>query len=150
MGIRDHWDNKDGSLQKSFEALKNAVGYSIMVQPEWQMLIAELDAQYPDKEILVANTARYTDLWCMSLLSILSDGDAWAESLSERLKGRRRVVLLLNVWCPVPLSLTKLCSLVLPRYQGRSRPRQPGIRRRKVSCSIFPGWGGHKIAQSSA
>ncbi len=87
-------------MQKARRGLEELLGHDVLVEPEWQVLLAELESYYPDRGHLVAVVAGLVEAWCVSLSELLVDDEAhgpWAEALLERLKASARLRLFLDV-----------------------------------------------------
>lgn len=100
IGIRDYWDKEDGTLQRNLKALKDVLGYDVVLRPEWSLLIAELDKFYPDKANFIAVTAGVVGAWAKAMTDLLEDesNEKWTETLLERLSSSSsRLNLLLEV-----------------------------------------------------
>lgn len=100
LGIRDYWDKEDGTLQTNLRALKDVLGYDVVLNPEWPLLVAELDKFYPDKTNLVGVTAGIVGAWAKSMTDLLEDesNEKWTETVLERLSSSwSRLNLLLDV-----------------------------------------------------
>lgn len=61
------------------------------MEPEWQLLLAELDKFYSDKETFVVIIAGCLAAWCKSLIELLDDeaNEEWTETLLEHLNNAR-------------------------------------------------------------
>lgn len=101
MGIREHWDKEESPLRTSLKSLQEVLGKETLVEPEWQLLLAELDKFYADKENFVATVAGCVATWCKSLTELLEDeaNEEWAETLLERIT-TRRLQLFIEVGIP--------------------------------------------------
>ena len=79
--------------------LRELVGYDVSVEPEWPLILADLDKLYPDKGILVAFAAGVVEVWAKSLAELLEDeaNEEWADAVLEKLKGWSRIRLFLDV-----------------------------------------------------
>jgi hypothetical protein len=64
------------------------VGLEVIINPEWQQLLAELDSYYPDKGNFVTTVATVVQAWVRSMTQLLDDSERedWTEALLERLK----------------------------------------------------------------
>lgn len=74
-----------------------------MIEPEWQLLLAELGTAYEDKARIVIDVANCVASWANSLM-LLAENDSyseWAEELLEKANGR------IKVYFEVGLSLAK-------------------------------------------
>ena len=93
MGIRDHWTKEDSPLQTSLRGLQELLGHAIVVEPEWALLIAELDTLYADKANLIAVIAGCVQVWAKSMTELLKDSahEAWTEKVLEKVPVRMRV-----------------------------------------------------------
>jgi hypothetical protein len=75
-------------MQKSMAALQELIGYEVSVDPEWQLLLVELESIYPDKADLIITISGCVTAWCRALAELLDDenNEEWTEGLLERLK----------------------------------------------------------------
>ncbi|KAJ9148625.1 hypothetical protein NKR23_g4788 [Pleurostoma richardsiae] len=90
VGIRDYWDKEDGALKKAVASLEEILGYKIVMEPQWQLLLADLGKVFPDKAQFVACVSACVESWCNSLVGLL-DGQAsedWTETLLQKLVDR--------------------------------------------------------------
>lgn len=100
VAIRDHWSNEGCPLQQTLKSLQEILGIEVDVNPEWQLLLAELEAEYPDNGDLVAAVAGTVDTWCKAATELLEDAvnEEWTEALLEKLKSTwSRLRLLIEV-----------------------------------------------------
>ncbi|KAK3938770.1 hypothetical protein QBC46DRAFT_355624 [Diplogelasinospora grovesii] len=95
LGIRDHWTKEDGELQTSLKKLAELVGHEVVIDPEWQLLVNELDAFYPDKGNMVAIIAVGVWVWVKSIMELLEDTahEEWTDTLLEKAPSRVRLIL---------------------------------------------------------
>lgn len=98
VAIRDHWTKSDGPLQTTLKSLQDLLGHEIALDPEWQILLAELDEFYPDKANFVQTIAGCVQTWAKSLTELLEDdspgNEEWIETVLEKSKfGRLRIYL---------------------------------------------------------
>ncbi|KAI1169713.1 hypothetical protein F4777DRAFT_192264 [Nemania sp. FL0916] len=93
LTIRDSWESADAPVQKALQNLREILGESVTVNPEWPLLYAELGSFYPDKGTLVPSIAGAVEA-CCAALGALADDDAnaaWADELLERTGGSVRI-----------------------------------------------------------
>ncbi|KAI0197017.1 hypothetical protein F4808DRAFT_439198 [Astrocystis sublimbata] len=93
IGIRDVWEREDAPVQKAIRNLKDVTGVDVTVDPEWPLLLSELDNFYPDKATLVPSVASAVEAFCVAL-STLADDEAnakWADVLLERTESHIRI-----------------------------------------------------------
>ncbi|KAI3319864.1 hypothetical protein HD806DRAFT_250876 [Xylariaceae sp. AK1471] len=95
VGIRDHWTATSSPVQKAIQNLQEVLGITITINPEWPLLLNELDAFYPDKAILVPAVAGAVEAWCTALTTLADDeaNAEWADMLLERTKSRIRLFI---------------------------------------------------------
>lgn len=93
MGVRDHWTKEDSPLQASLRSLQELLGHAVVIEPEWALLVAELDTFYADKANLVAVVAGCVQVWAKSMTELLDDSahEAWTEKVLEKVPVRMRV-----------------------------------------------------------
>lgn len=81
-------------MQNALRSLQDLLGHDVVVEPEWQLLVAELDALYADdRGALVAVVAGCLQTWAKSMTELLDDSahDAWIETVLEKVPMRMRV-----------------------------------------------------------
>lgn len=95
IGIRDVWKKEDGALQTAIRKLEEILGHEVDAEPEWHLLIAELDSYYPDKLDLVASVTGCVLVWVKSMIELLDDSEheAWGEQLLEKVPSRLRIFI---------------------------------------------------------
>lgn len=93
IGIRDHWSKPDGALQTALRSLQDLLGHDVVIEPEWPLLVTELDSFYADKSNLVAVVAGCVQAWAKSLTELLDDAahEAWTEKVLEKVPVRMQV-----------------------------------------------------------
>ena len=86
-------------MKSSFKALQQVLGYEVVVEPEWQLLVAELDDCYEDKGHLVAVVAGCVLVWAKSITELLEDAEheGWTETVLEKTKSAARLRLYVEV-----------------------------------------------------
>lgn len=100
VNIRDLWSKNDSEVQTSIAEVKKLIGHDVSIEPEWQLLWAELQQHYDeDADRFAPDIARAVIAWCRSLCEMAEDdsNEAWTEVLLERLKSVHRLDVLLNV-----------------------------------------------------
>lgn len=70
------------------KTLKELLGLDVVIEPEWQLLLAELDSTFPDKGTFVPTISSHVETWCKSLIELLENeaNTEWTETLLEKLK----------------------------------------------------------------
>ncbi len=108
IGIRDSWDKEDAPIQQALSKLKEALGIDVVVEPQWQLLLTELDSYYPgpDKSTFVPTIAN-----CVQSLLIgftaLTEGEEtakWADELLDHVSRSLKVFLEVSI-DPIALRL---------------------------------------------
>jgi hypothetical protein len=99
MNIRDIWSNEDSELQKAIKGLGDLIGYSVVIDPEWELLWTEMKPNFPDPGTFIPSIARVVAAWCISLTELAGNDDnaAWTDELLERLKQRCLLKITLEV-----------------------------------------------------
>ncbi|KAH7308545.1 hypothetical protein B0I35DRAFT_453806 [Stachybotrys elegans] len=88
VAVRDTWSKDDAPVQKAMAQVQQVLGLQVSCEPDWALLIAELDETYPDRAILVTIVSSLVQTWNESMVGLL-DGAApeeWTETLLEKLK----------------------------------------------------------------
>ncbi|KAI0597099.1 hypothetical protein F4775DRAFT_265945 [Biscogniauxia sp. FL1348] len=120
VGLRDSWKSDDAPVQKARASLKQLVGVDVEVEPDWHLLLTDLDSYYPDKSTFVPSVAACVQAWCESLSAIVDDeaNEQWSEVLIERIKGRLKVFVTVSASEEMALSWSEERTgflLALPR-----------------------------------
>jgi hypothetical protein len=86
VAVRDHWSKADGALQTSLKGLKELLGLNVTVEPEWQLLITELDTFYEDNANLVTIVAGCVQTWVKCIVEVLDDParEEWTATLLDK------------------------------------------------------------------
>lgn len=97
--IRDHFEAPTCVLQNAFKTLESIVGLKVSCNPEWNMLWAELEPKFPDKNIFVPNITGVIAAWCEVLGARLEDDKVteWTEDLIGKLESVRSVKIHVQV-----------------------------------------------------
>lgn len=96
VAIRDVWNKQDGGLQTTLKSLQELLGHEIVLEPEWQLLLAALEEYYPDKGNFVTTIAGCVEAWAKSMIELLEDSahEGWTDTVLEKSKfGRLRLFL---------------------------------------------------------
>jgi len=88
VGIRDVWDSPESTVQKAFSDLSSTLGYEIVANPEWALLLAEVGPLYSDQSSFVPAVAGTVSCWVKALAELLEDdnNETWTDELLEKLK----------------------------------------------------------------
>ncbi|KAK4454525.1 hypothetical protein QBC34DRAFT_134918 [Podospora aff. communis PSN243] len=96
IAIRDIWNKGDGGLQTALKTLQDLLGHEVVIEPEWQLLLAALEEFYPDKTNFVNILAGCVEAWAKSMTELLEDSahEDWTETVLEKSKyGKLRLFL---------------------------------------------------------
>lgn len=87
VAIRDQWEDKESPAPQAISALKKLLGKSIQCDPDFEALLADLDAVYENKEQFVTAVTSSIKVWCQALSEVLEStgNEAWTDKLLERL-----------------------------------------------------------------
>ncbi|KAK3192073.1 hypothetical protein K4F52_001700 [Lecanicillium sp. MT-2017a] len=87
VAIRDQWEDKESPAPQAISDLKKLLGKSIQCDPDFEAILANLDAVYEDKEQFVTAVTSSIKVWCQALSEVLesTDNEAWTDKLLERL-----------------------------------------------------------------
>ncbi|KAF4994106.1 hypothetical protein FGRMN_6021 [Fusarium graminum] len=107
VAIRDNWTNSDSPAQKSVAKLKVVLGLEIHCEPEWPILVSELENVWEDKnaklgfvlyvpKVIVYHPVQFSELFKEQLLDVFekkqsskptplfsTTGDEWADVADE-------------------------------------------------------------------
>jgi hypothetical protein len=99
VNIRDIWSKDDSDVQKAITEVRKLIGHDVVIEPEWQLLWAELQKHYSDNSRFVPDIAKVVIAWCRSLCEIADDdrNEQWTETLLERLKAAHILKVLFDV-----------------------------------------------------
>ncbi|KAK4459429.1 hypothetical protein QBC42DRAFT_274458 [Cladorrhinum samala] len=84
VAIRENWTN--GTVHDTLKTLEELLGHKVAVEPEWQLLVTELDKFYPNKEAVVFMVTGCVKTWAKCLADLLDDSsnEAWTEQILEK------------------------------------------------------------------
>lgn len=99
IDIRDNWTKEESTLQKAQKVLADLIGYQIHSEPEWHMLWAELQPNFPDMSTFIPSISSIVTAWCNALTTILDDdkNSEWTEQLLEELSNTNTLKIRLEV-----------------------------------------------------
>ncbi|KAJ4260538.1 hypothetical protein NW762_007279 [Fusarium torreyae] len=88
VSIRDNWTNPDSPAQKSMRNLKYVLGLDAHCEPQWPILISELDKVFEDKSQLVVSVTSFLQTWFQVLAELLEDEnqEIWTDKLLTRIR----------------------------------------------------------------
>ena len=86
-------------MQKSIAEVKKLIGHDIVVEPEWQLLWAELQKHYSDNSRFVPDVVQVVVAWFRSLCELAEDdtNEEWTETLLDKLKSTHMLKILFDV-----------------------------------------------------
>lgn len=87
VSVRDNWANPDSPAQKAIKSLKEVLGLEVHCEPEWPILVSELDGVWEDKSQLVASVASFLQTWFRVLTELLDDEgqEEWTDKLLTKI-----------------------------------------------------------------
>ncbi|CAM1509908.1 Fc.00g002430.m01.CDS01 [Cosmosporella sp. VM-42] len=100
IAVRDGWDKPDSPARKAINELHTLLGLEVRCEPDWSLLIAELDSAYDDKGQLINSAISCIETWFTTTAELLDDEshEEWVEKLLENLKeSYSRLTLLVEV-----------------------------------------------------
>jgi hypothetical protein len=99
VGIRDLWSKDDTEVQKAIAEVKQLIGHEVSIEPEWQLLWAELQKHYEDNSRFVPDVVQVVVTWCRSLCEMAEEesNEEWTETMLEKLKAAHVLKVLLDV-----------------------------------------------------
>ena len=99
VNIRDLWSKDDAEVQKRIAEVRQLIGHEVSIEPEWQLLWAELQKHYEDNSRFVPDVARVVSTWCQSLCEMAEEdsNEEWTETLLEKLKSTHLLKVLFDV-----------------------------------------------------
>ncbi|KAJ4321354.1 hypothetical protein N0V84_005386 [Fusarium piperis] len=87
VSVRDNWSNPDSPAQKAIKSLKEVLGLEVHCEPEWPILVSELDNVWEDKTQLIASVASFLQTWFQVLTELLDDEsqEEWTDKLLTKI-----------------------------------------------------------------
>ena len=131
VGIRDSWEAKDCLAQTAIASLKAILGADVTIKPQWQVLWAELQSQYPEMAVFVPSVGEAVAAWCKTTQALLEDeeGNAkWVEDMLEEC-----------LYGPSGLRVRVEVCLRPPLFQCLTYPLTP-LRSGREDCRLPSGW----------
>lgn len=106
MGIRDHWTKEDAPAQKSISQLQKLLGIDVLIEPEWPLLLADLDALHPDRATFVPSVAGCVQGFCEAMNGLVEDESMaeWSDTLLEKAEGKIRAFIEVSTYRDRPTS----------------------------------------------
>ena len=86
IAIRDHWTPPTSAPGAALASIHKLLGLPVVCEPEWPLLVALLDAAYPDCEQLVLAVAGCVQAWCRAAGELFEAEGEWADEVLERIK----------------------------------------------------------------
>ncbi|KAM0250300.1 hypothetical protein ACHAP5_002359 [Fusarium lateritium] len=88
VSIRDNWTNPDSPVQKSIAKLHSVLGLGVYCEPQWQILVAELENVWEDKHQLVASVVMFVQTWFETLTEIAENEgqEVWTDKLLNKIE----------------------------------------------------------------
>lgn len=85
--------------------LKDVLGLDVYCEPQWQILVSELESFWEDKGELVSSVASFVHVWFEALTELLDDEahEAWTDTVLTNI---REVTSRLNLTVEVCCSLS--------------------------------------------
>ncbi|KAJ4297393.1 hypothetical protein N0V88_004314 [Collariella sp. IMI 366227] len=76
-----------------FGELEGILGHKVVIDPEWQLIVAELDKFYEDKTNMIAVITNCVQAWVKSMMELLEDSahEAWANQVLDKVPVRMQV-----------------------------------------------------------
>ncbi|KAF7551234.1 hypothetical protein G7Z17_g5166 [Cylindrodendrum hubeiense] len=87
VAVRDKWEKADSPVQTAIKEVKGLLGLDVHCEPEWPILISELEKVYEDKAQLIGALIGITQVWFATLAEIMDDStqDTWSEKVVEKI-----------------------------------------------------------------
>ncbi|KAH7144411.1 hypothetical protein B0J13DRAFT_44282 [Dactylonectria estremocensis] len=87
VALRDKWEKKDSPIQTAIKEVKDVLGLDVYCEPEWPILISELESVYDDKAQLIEAVIGILQVWFSTLAEILDDStqEVWSEKVVEKI-----------------------------------------------------------------
>ncbi|KAF5648685.1 cytochrome family 51 (sterol 14-demethylase) [Fusarium tjaetaba] len=88
VSIRDNWEKHECRAQESMKKLKDVLGLEVHCEPQWQILVSELESFWEDKGELVSSVASFIHVWFEALTDLLDDEshEAWTDTLLTKVR----------------------------------------------------------------
>ncbi|KAH7000325.1 hypothetical protein EDB80DRAFT_723717 [Ilyonectria destructans] len=86
VAVRDKWEKTDSPVQTAIKEVKGLLGLDVHCEPEWPILISELEKVYEDKAQLIGALVGILQTWFATLAEIIDDStqDTWSEKVVEK------------------------------------------------------------------
>ena len=113
VGLRDLWESPNAPAQEAIKALKEILGYQVVVSIDIALLWSELQHFYPDPETFVPSVISVVQAWAECLAARLEDDGnaAWTENLLDLVMRNGTVVKArVEVSLSTQLCVLKTCS----------------------------------------
>jgi hypothetical protein len=112
VGIRDHWSKKDSDVQKSLDSLEATLGIGSLIEPDWPVLLADLDKLHPDKSTFVPSVTECAQAFSEALNELAEHESMaeWSDTLLEKAEGKIRASIEVSRRIGAPLCHSRMTS----------------------------------------
>ncbi|KAF5552121.1 cytochrome family 51 (sterol 14-demethylase) [Fusarium mexicanum] len=88
VSIRDNWEKPECRAQESMKKLKDVLGLDVDCEPQWQILVSELESSWEDKGELVSSVASFIHIWLEALTELLDDEahETWTDTVLTNIR----------------------------------------------------------------
>lgn len=88
IALRDHCEKPDSPLQKSIKEVKDLLGLDVYCEPEWSIIVSDLERAYDDKGQLVQAVVGVLHAWFVTVAELMDDEshEAWSEKVVEKVR----------------------------------------------------------------
>jgi hypothetical protein len=88
VALRDHWEKADSPLQKSIQDVKALLGLDVYCEPQWPIIISDLEKLYDDKGQLTQAVIGLLHTWFVTIAELMDDEshEAWSENVVEKIR----------------------------------------------------------------
>ena len=86
VAIRDHWTKEDSEVQKTLAKCHEELGMKFVCNPDWNLLLNDLDSAYEDKTALVSAVTGCINYLGKAFLDIIKDEDNYGDWIEEMLE----------------------------------------------------------------
>ncbi|KAI5457674.1 hypothetical protein BGZ63DRAFT_493732 [Mariannaea sp. PMI_226] len=99
IAVRDFWEKVDSPLQKSIKEVKQVLGLDVYCEPQWPIIVSDLEKIYDDKGQLVQVVTSFVHTWFVTIAELMDDSnhDEWSEKVVGKVKDFGRSRLKVNV-----------------------------------------------------
>lgn len=107
LALRSVWDDAEAPVHKAMGRVRDEIGKSVSCQPDFPILVSELESFFDDKGVLVTTAVSFLQAWCRVLADLADDerNEEWAGRMLDTLSNERAYGIPIKLQVSIPFSI---------------------------------------------